>query len=1576
MFLAQLFFSLSLLYLIQSHLQINLHQTHGLDQHNTIQRHCLNVPAHDSGSRHIISYCITQWPLKFPMKKNNRDPKFTFEQLAQQNVTNHQLYLWSAPIDLIEQYQHYLNQLAKSEQTSLGSEIFYNCTLPHFGLQCEYLLEDHQSYHSSLDEIVYDYYRYNRYHPTLLTCYEHLECNRGPSPSCLDWREICDEKVDCLDGGLDEEHCWQLESQGYLLDEDPLANRRCLSEIFLRDDSLVDICLGQSTAFSEDAAYFYEADDLVRDPTFGKEDLSCTKYHIRYGLHFVRHDCLGFRNDLLVRAMFSIQPQWLSNECWSIIKCIFILTEERQTIHSVLCSRTVIETIMNKMCPDLIVIPAVPILYGHVYVAYRKDKLVMSRAPHKIQATYFCYNDQRLYVPKNDEQLLFLNNNTCSHVSLFHSYLPRISTWFRRNIVLLRMWLHRHTISLDNTIPHLDQSKIYTCINQSKTITKIRLLDGIADCPDGDDEQIPKTECSDKQNINLFKCPSTNTCIPTYWVGDGKCDCTQDNTYSCEDEDPDLLYSLTTISFQTICDGYPHLLANTIENSNETDETNCQSWPSVHIYNRCDGFWNTLDGLDELNCDPTPFLNCSINHHLCISSQTNELMCLHIDKANDGIIDCLGAADEPTVCHDGVHQYFSGTFYCQPNKRYPCTESREICDSINDCFNDQDENVCKPQDLVGVTNREGICQQNYESDRSDMAKILCRRFSYTYGKHRVYFTLDQWPDLIKRHSKQENTSSERLTRQMVQLYQPRCHRGLNLQVSIDQERNRTEEVCLCPPSYYGDQCQYQNQRVALTLQFQVPSDSIQTLFAIVVSLIDDSNERIIHSSEQLIYIAIENCRRKFDVYLFYSTRPKDQTKDYFIQIDIYEKETFDYRGSFIKSLNFSFLPVHRIYLEIPISRIVDDLHRCSDIQCNNGKCHKYFNDRLNRTFCQCDEGWSGISCDIRYSSMCSSDSLSFGHLFNNRSICVCPLNKIGPRCFIDDQICQPTTCFNKGKCLSVDEYRTSKKRFVCLCSQGFTGDLCQIDQTKVLLTFHPKVNLPSFIFIHFIEVKLDSSPIRTTTFKSIHFNQNLTTIYWSLPFHLVFIQLSNDTFYLALLQTNYTQSAIIEKTLNTQDQCANSSELFDRTMANSPLIHRIKYYHVLCQRHSPQLKCFYDEQQLCICQQIQQRFVTNCFDFDHQTNVYCSGENGCENGGECFEEQTSCPRISICKCPVCFYGSRCQLTSNGFSLSLDSILGYHIQPNLSFTNQPIAVSISLTLTIIIIILGLIDGISSLMTFKNKITRESGCGIYLFCSSILVLLIMIVFLLKFSILLLSQMGQIQNQLFLTIQCRSIDFLLRSLLTIDQWLTAFVAAERASTIIKGTNFNKHKAKFFAKWIVGGFVLVSIITNIHDPIYRTLFEENNNEDDQKRFWCIVNYPPIVKILSLIINILHFILPFIINIISALIIIFISTKNQIAIEKKKKYQEILKEQIEQHRNLLIGPCVLIILAIPRLIISLISGCIKSDRDSWLSLFGYFISLIPPLLTFILFVLPSTTYRKAFRQVISRYRNIIRHRQ
>jgi len=121
------------------------------------------------------------------------------------------------------------------------------------------------------------------------------------------------------------------------------------------------------------------------------------------------------------------------------------------------------------------------------------------------------------------------------------------------------------------------------------------------------------------------------------------------------------------------------------------------------------------------------------------------------------------------------------------------------------------------------------------------------------------------------------------------------------------------------------------------------------------------------------------------------------------------------------------------------------------------------------------------------------------------------------------------------------------------------------------------------------------------------------------------------------------------------------------------------------------------------------------------------------------------------------------------------------------------------------------------------------------------------------------------------------------------------------------------------------------------------------------------------------HFIFPFIINFISALLIIIISTRQQAKVRTQQTYKKILNEEIQKHRSLLIGPFVLIILGIPRLIISFASGCMKSANDSWLFLSGYYISLIPPLLTFVIFILPSTVYKQEFDKAINHYKSILK---
>ncbi|CAF3272097.1 unnamed protein product [Rotaria sp. Silwood2] len=171
-------------------------------------------------------------PLKFHIENNNVFPKFTFDELLKRNITSQQLYLWSSPIDVAESYQFYLNKLSTSNDIFLETQVFYNCTLPRFGSMCQYEITYYHQNHLSLDEIIHDYYRTYEYNPYNFTCYTHLQCNRGPFPACLDWSEICDAQVNCLDEEFDEEHCWQIEINKCNDNEYRCTNGQCIPQSF------------------------------------------------------------------------------------------------------------------------------------------------------------------------------------------------------------------------------------------------------------------------------------------------------------------------------------------------------------------------------------------------------------------------------------------------------------------------------------------------------------------------------------------------------------------------------------------------------------------------------------------------------------------------------------------------------------------------------------------------------------------------------------------------------------------------------------------------------------------------------------------------------------------------------------------------------------------------------------------------------------------------------------------------------------------------------------------------------------------------------------------------------------------------------------------------------------------------------------------------------------------------------------------------------------------------------------------------------------------------------------------------
>lgn len=170
------------------------------------------------------------------------------------------------------------------------------------------------------------------------------------------------------------------------------------------------------------------------------------------------------------------------------------------------------------------------------------------------------------------------------------------------------------------------------------------------------------------------------------------------------------------------------------------------------------------------------------------------------------------------------------------------------------------------------------------------------------------------------------------------------------------------------------------------------------------------------------------------------------------------------------------------------------------------------------------------------------------------------------------------------------------------------------------------------------------------------------------------------------------------------------------------------------------------------------------------------------------------------------------------------------------------------------------------------------------------------------------------------------------------------------------------------------MTTLSHLHDPLHHHLIDDI--VVDERRTWCLVQYSSSTNIFNSFIKLFHFLMPFSINLISILFIIIPIARSRSAMQPMLSFNEHLRLQLQQHKHRLIASCVLVLLVLPRLIISFISGCMKSTRNSWLFLFGYLVSFLPSIMTVIVYVLPSKTYKDEFNivadQTTRRFRNML----
>jgi hypothetical protein len=224
---------------------------------------------------------------------------------------------------------------------------------------------------------------------------------------------------------------------------------------------------------------------------------------------------------------------------------------------------------------------------------------------------------------------------------------------------------------------------------------------------------------------------------------------------------------------------------------------------------------------------------------------------------------------------------------------------------------------------------------------------------------------------------------------------------------------------------------------------------------------------------------------------------------------------------------------------------------------------------------------------------------------------------------------------------------------------------------------------------------------------------------------------------------------------------------------------------------------------------------------------------------------------------------------------------------------------------------------------------------------------------------------------------------------------VAIERVYVTwsIKGTWL---KSPRIAKWIIVVVIIGLAASNVHELIYYESIEDPKSPDMNNSTLCVTSYPSSVTTYNQVNIILNYIMPFMINFLSTLIIIILIVRRRVAATAKKENHSSSRWNIRmtlgvyldlwtKNKDLIMAPLATMVpqlFSLPQLIFSFSLSCqeLKIGWQRYLLIISYFILYFPQVLSYKLYVSPSSFYKEEFHatklnQRISQLRAFIRRK-
>jgi hypothetical protein len=211
------------------------------------------------------------------------------------------------------------------------------------------------------------------------------------------------------------------------------------------------------------------------------------------------------------------------------------------------------------------------------------------------------------------------------------------------------------------------------------------------------------------------------------------------------------------------------------------------------------------------------------------------------------------------------------------------------------------------------------------------------------------------------------------------------------------------------------------------------------------------------------------------------------------------------------------------------------------------------------------------------------------------------------------------------------------------------------------------------------------------------------------------------------------------------------------------------------------------------------------------------------------------------------------------------------------------------------------------------------------------------------------------------CKGISYSLSIMTRSTYWLTSWITVDRLLMIIFPTSSFVKNARL-SLGISVLTLLTLFVMHIHEIIYYTIIQHLSTGLSI----CVTNFSSKqISTYNRISTLIHYLFPFFIQIICITLLIVLAARSRMKTAgHRMTFGEVLKKQFESQKELYVTPSIIILSSLPQTIFTFSFSCTElNDFQRHTLLCCYLLSYGPQVLGFILYVLPSTSYKKEFSE-------------